>query len=582
MTCAPFASPPVPDALHPPAAAGQEANARTDGALKSWHWTLIVGFVACAIALGFASRLIRDGDTHLHIAAGRWMIEHRTVPSVDPFSYTFLGKPWVPHEWLSEVIYAIAYGALGWGGVLAVTGLALFATFALLARALSRWLAPALPALMATLALIMFEAHILARPHMLAAPVMVWWMSSLILARDQSRGPPLVLLPVMTIWSNLHGSFLAGIGFSLMLGCEAVWESRSGGAVPRIARQWGLFTVAAALFALVSPNGIEVYLLPLKLMTMKFAMAWLNEWRGVDFGEFQPLEVWIMVALFGATMLGLKLPPSRIVMILLLLHMSLSHERNMDLLALLSPLLIAKPLAAHLRALGGTAGSRAMDGGLSPMPRRAVAATALAITAGFFAVVVIFDVTGFRPVGKVAPEAALDAVRRAGITGHVMNAYVLGGFLIFFRYPALHRWAGRQQPWRRFPEPLQEGDRPAIGRAGAALEGIRRHLDDLSAGRPSREIHRYHAGLVAALCRRVRGRAAAGPSQLIFTGGGTRIECEERDASTASRSPLPNRRHYRFDYVLWIDFGQPPPYPPGNLDPAANGSFFTLYRVVKQ
>jgi hypothetical protein len=426
----PVPEPPLVDVPHPPAATRQEAIAGIDGALKPWHWTLLIGFVACAIALGYASRLIRDGDTHLHIAAGRWMIEHRAVPSVDPFSYTFLGKPWVPHEWLSEVIYAIAYGTLGWGGVLAVTGLAIFATFALLARALSRWLAPVLPAMAATLALIMFEPHFLARPHMLAAPVMVWWMSSLILARDQSRTPPLVLLPVMTIWSNLHGSFLVGIGFSLMLGCEAVWDAAAAGRL-RVARQWGLFTLAAALFALVSPNGIEVYLLPLKLMTMKFAMVWLSEWHSTDFSDFQPLEAWIMVALFGATMTGFKLPFTRIAMILLLLHMSLQHARNTDLLALLSPLLVAKPLAAHLRAFGGAAGSRAMDGTLFRMPRHAVAPTALAIAMAFFAVAVTFDVTGFRPDGKVAPEAALAAVRQAGITGHVLNSEYMGGFLIF-------------------------------------------------------------------------------------------------------------------------------------------------------
>jgi len=37
---------------------------------------------------------------------------------------------------------------------------------------------------------------------------------------------------------------------------------------------------------------------------------------------------------------------------------------------------------------------------------------------------------------------------------------------------------------------------------------------------------------------------------------------------------------HKYDYVLWIDFGQPPQSPPENLNPAARGSFFTLYRVA--
>jgi hypothetical protein len=245
---------PDPIALDPSRAPDGMTDAADAGGLKPWQWSLIVGFGAAAIALGFASKLIRDGDTHLHIAAGRWIIEHWAVPSVDPFSYSFLGKPWIPHEWLAEVILAASYAALGWGGVLATTGLAIFATFTLLTRSLSRWLAPALPALAAIIAFLMYEPHLLARPHILAAPFVVLWMASLILARDQSRAPPLALLPVMTIWANLHGSFLIGIAFSFMLGFEAVLEAPPAARF-HIARQGGLFSLLAMLCALISPNG---------------------------------------------------------------------------------------------------------------------------------------------------------------------------------------------------------------------------------------------------------------------------------------------------------------------------------------
>jgi len=418
----------------PPPAGGATAATASREALAPWQWTLLVGFGAFAIAMAFASRLIRDGDTHLHIAAGRWMIAHLSVPSADPFSYTFRGKPWVPHEWLSEVIYATSYALLGWGGVIATTGLAIFTAFALMARALSRWLAPALPALAATLALIMFEAHLLARPHLLAAPLMVLYVSCLIDARDRSRAPSFALLPLMVVWANIHGSFLVGVGFAVLLGLEAVWEAAPADRI-RVAREWGLYALLAALAALISPNGIESYLLPLKLMTMKFAMAWLTEWHSTDFSSFPPLEGWLFIALFGATFIGLKLPVSRILMILLLLHMALSHERNTELLGFLSPLLIAKPLALHLRALGGKARALGLDGTLPSMPRRAAAVTTLAIVLGYFGTAFAFDLGGFHPNGRVAPEAALAAVRNAGITGHVLNSEVLGGFLIFEGVP---------------------------------------------------------------------------------------------------------------------------------------------------
>jgi hypothetical protein len=37
-----------------------------------------------------------------------------------------------------------------------------------------------------------------------------------------------------------------------------------------------------------------------------------------------------------------------------------------------------------------------------------------------------------------------------------------------------------------------------------------------------------------------------------------------------------------YDYVLWIDFGNPPPRVPEQLESVATGSYFHLYRVVKR
>jgi hypothetical protein len=111
--------------------------------------------------------------------------------------------------------------------------------------------------------------------------------------------------------------------------------------------------------------------------------------------------------------------------------MALQHERNTELLGLFSPLLIAKPLADHLRTMGPAARAMALDGSPQPMSPRAMAGTAIAILVAFFGVTLAFDIGGFQPWGRVAPQAALDAVRRAGITGHVFNSEYMGGFLIF-------------------------------------------------------------------------------------------------------------------------------------------------------
>src|SRR6516165_7331671 len=72
-------------------------------------------------------------------------------------TFTFPGGTWVPHEWLAEIVFAAVYDGLGWGGVIATTGLAIAAAFALLARALQRSLGPRRAAIGALLAFALTE-----------------------------------------------------------------------------------------------------------------------------------------------------------------------------------------------------------------------------------------------------------------------------------------------------------------------------------------------------------------------------------------------------------------------------------------
>ena len=63
------------------------------------------------------------------------------MPSVDPFSQTMRGAPWVAFEWLSQVAYATAQSLGGWLGVVALAAAAAAAAFGLLTRFLLRRMA---------------------------------------------------------------------------------------------------------------------------------------------------------------------------------------------------------------------------------------------------------------------------------------------------------------------------------------------------------------------------------------------------------------------------------------------------------
>src|SRR5437762_1853949 len=62
---------------------------------------LLVGAIFLVI---FAVDLVRptDIDVWWHLKTGELIARMGAVPTVDPFSYTAAGRPWVAHEWLWE------------------------------------------------------------------------------------------------------------------------------------------------------------------------------------------------------------------------------------------------------------------------------------------------------------------------------------------------------------------------------------------------------------------------------------------------------------------------------------------------
>ncbi len=396
--------------------------------------SLPLGMALLVFLLGLVSSRARlaDPDIMLHIVTGRWIIAHHALPRVDFLSYTMAGAPWVAHEWLGEVVTALVYDALGWQGLVAMASLALAVAVAIYARALLGYYQPAHVIVIAAAAWFALTPHWLARPHMLALPFLVAWMALLVRARETDRAPPRAAVLLLIPWVNLHGTFLVGIGFAGLFTVEAVLLAKGEVARLAAARRWGGFMVLALLATLISPNFIDSYLLPLRLLDMKFALSVLLEWKSVDFQSLSPLELWLLLFLGAVLFCGVRLSPSRALMTLLLLAMGLQHARNADLLVFIAPL-IAAPDAAPLlaaRVHGRPIAPRAAAL-LERMARSASVrgmALAILIAAAGEAVAAIFPVI---PSDEYMPAAAVAAARAHDLDGPVLNEYDFGDYLLF-------------------------------------------------------------------------------------------------------------------------------------------------------
>ncbi|NKE66047.1 hypothetical protein RAMLITH_09465 [Ramlibacter sp. RBP-2] len=418
-------------------AVGRAAGARTG----SWHVSLplLAGLLTFLYGVSRGTALLADGDTYWHVAAGRWILEHGAVPTQDPFSHTRLGAPWTAHEWLSEVLLELAHAAGGWELVAALTALAFALSISILGRALLRSLEPIHVVAAMTLAVLMTAGHLVARPHILAMPLLVAWAAELVRARDRDAAPPFWLLPLMTLWANMHGGFTLGIGLAVAFAAEAVLAAARHGRVAAAARTWGLFVALAVVASLLTPHGPQGLLFTWQIMFEdSFMLGRIGEWRSPDFHRFQPLEVWLLGIMALAMHQGVKLPLARLVLLLGFTHLALKHVRNVELLGLLAPLFLAAPLAQHFHARG--AGRKQFAGGdrlLGALTRGAApGGLLLVLLLGGLATTSIWSATGpLVPPEQIAPQRAAKAARDAGAAGPVLNDYGWGGYLIYAGVP---------------------------------------------------------------------------------------------------------------------------------------------------
>ena len=317
-------------------------------AQSAMPWVVAAGVYVLLIAL--APRLLSDPDTYSHIALGRWILEHHAVPTTDPFSATLRGTHWVAFEWLSQTVFAMAYAIGGWTGVVALAAAAIAAAFGLLTRFLLREWQPNAVLIAVLCAVLLTAPHILARPHILALPVMVGWIATLIRAVDTRRSPPWLLLPLMTLWANLHGSFTFGLAMIAPIACDALWRAPHPERLS-VMRRWTFFALLALGAACLNPYGPEAILVTFRTIALGGALTTITEWRSQDFTHLGGFEI-VMLAAFGfALYRGVTLPLLRIVMLLGVLHLSLSQVRHADLLGMLAPIFLARPLAEQFTTM---------------------------------------------------------------------------------------------------------------------------------------------------------------------------------------------------------------------------------------
>jgi len=395
-------------------------HAVDDGRAMRAAVPLLVGAFIYALLVAVGNGLLNDPDTMWQIKVGQWILDHRAVPETDIYSFTMQGQPWISTQWLAQVMYAEIYAIAGWSGPVVLAAAAVGLTFMLLARHVGARLSEGATLVFVAVALALTMSHILARPHVLAMPVMVLWIGGLIDAADRREAPSFMLLPLIALWANLHGGFVFGLFLVGPIALDVLVSAEPRSRV-HLALRWAAFGCAALVASCCTPYGWDALLASRKILSLGSALPLITEWRSADFSSLGAFELTLLAGIGLALYRGVRLPLVRIALLLGLLHMALSQVRAAEILALVAPMVLAAPLA---RQIGGT---DAAAPGARQQPGAALVAGVLMVLVG--ATVTYASVQRYAPNTHGSPVVAVAELKKLNLA-RVFNDYDFGGYLI--------------------------------------------------------------------------------------------------------------------------------------------------------
>jgi hypothetical protein len=352
---------------------------------------------------------LRVGQDAWYALLGGREVLHRGLPSTESLTYWTAGHHWVDQQWLGQTI---SYGLYSGGGLklFALTHVVLVTSALLIACVTARrrgaspravtWIAVPTVYLLALSA-----GHV--RTQSFAYPL---FAVLLLLMLDDLRVPGkrvVMVLPVLVLWANIHGSVVLGAALAALYGGLLVARRH----LPTRLRARGAFLAVGGISAvLATPYGLKILGYYHSTLFNSEFKTLIGEWRAPTLSAaLLPLYVLAAGALWLLGRRHSRFSTFERFALLALLALTFASQRNLPWLSL-----AAIPLLAP-----------ALDDVL-PTPRRTVSTRmnlVVSAVAAVFALAALADAAARSSYAQSYPEAAAAAVARAAAQDPAAHIY---------------------------------------------------------------------------------------------------------------------------------------------------------------
>lgn len=390
--------------------------------------TLLAFLGVFAIAL----RTPADTDMYWHLATGQYIVETRTIPLSDPFSWTMRGAPWVDVHWLSQVIMHAIYQLAGFTGLALGVGLLAVLTFTFVWKQLSGGVF--VRAAIVLLAAVTANPNLTPRSQM-ATFVFVAVLGYLLFLYKWRQIDRLWIIPLLfVVWVNMHGGYIAGF---MLLGAFIAGETLSnllhlsGGEIVSWRRMSKVLivTLVSGAVLLINPYTVAALQLPFKTVNIGVLQDFIQEWASPNFHQasLQPMVWMLLLALVVIGFSRRRLDMTDALTLTLFAHITFLAQRNLGLFALICAPILSRHVSAIVERSRG--GQRTLSRGV-PIVNAALLGVIVAAVV-FYTMVTLSPAAQSKAEAKVLPVAAANWIDQNKPAGPLFNSYNWGGYLLW-------------------------------------------------------------------------------------------------------------------------------------------------------
>ncbi|HSY31895.1 MAG TPA: hypothetical protein VLA42_07890 [Verrucomicrobiae bacterium] len=245
---------------------------------------------SCLVTAVFVARhnFEVDPDLWWHLKVGEDILSTHHWPTVDPYSFTVAGQPWLAYEWLGDVLIASVARVAGLRGLqalLIVLGAAIMLALYSYATLRSKNSKGSFVAVSVLLALACANFNL--RPQMLGYLFLLLTLIALERFRQGKKTALWFLPPLFLLWINAHGSWEIGLAAILAYWLCGLRGFQLGDIVvhawsPEERTRLSLIFLLCLTVIPITPYGTRLAAYPFQVASsLPLNLANIEEWRPI-------------------------------------------------------------------------------------------------------------------------------------------------------------------------------------------------------------------------------------------------------------------------------------------------------------